>query len=388
MKTMKKLLAVIFILALTVSTAVSALAATVQTEAGKTVTVTFTVPDTYAIDGYFEFSNRDLFSSVSFANGNTADFGGGIENDRVYFYDNGGEVSHTAIVNVTVTVKSSAKPGDKCDIVLNYESADVNRDMFRKPAITNTVIIKAAETSKETETSKPETTDVPETQPVTPPQPTPPTPGPGPDTGEIDYTELLRQIAIAEGLNENEYTKDSWDAMIKVLEEARALRTSNSQEDVDNGAKALEKAIAALVKVDYSKLNKAVEEAKGLDACAHGKLWFKLFDALVRADAALKGRDQKVIDDLAAEIEGLIEEIKKDCPNCDGKTTEVIKEVEVLPSDPYCNIKMHKVWPILFFISLGINVVLAGLIIGFFAKRKKNQKDDTPLVDYDIEDDE
>ena len=41
MKTMKKLLAVIFILALTVSTAVSALAATVQTEAGKTVTVTF-----------------------------------------------------------------------------------------------------------------------------------------------------------------------------------------------------------------------------------------------------------------------------------------------------------------------------------------------------------
>ena len=90
-----------------------------------------------------------------------------------------------------------------------------------------------------------------------------------------------------------------------------------------------------------------------------------------------------------AEIEGIIKEIKEDCPNC-GKTevVEKIVEVEKLPEGDYCNIKIHKLWPILFFISLGINLVLAGLIIGFLLKRKKNREDDTPLVDYDIEDDE
>ena len=384
---MKRILAVIFTLVLAVGISVSAFAATYETEAGKTVTVQFSIPNSYGVDGLFEYENKSLFSTFVYSNGNTNDFEGTTYDDQVYLYLKGINTDpKTCIVNIDLTIKSSAKPGDKCNIVFYYKIADadgnVNKDDIR--TITHTVVVKATETTK-----TPVVTNPPETTPDQPQQPdyNPGTNPPTPAAGEIDYTELLRQIAIAEGLTEDEYTKDSWDAMVKELEAARELKTSQSQDDVDAGAKALEKAIAALVKVDYSKLNKAIADAKALENCAHGPLWFKLFDALNRAEAALKVRDQKVIDDLVTEIEGIIDEIKKDCPNC-GQTTEVIKEVEVLPDGEYCNIKIHKVWPILFFVSLGLNVVLAGLIIGFLLKRKKNRKDDTPLVDYDIEDDE
>ena len=90
---------------------------------------------------------------------------------------------------------------------------------------------------------------------------------------------------------------------------------------------------------------------------------------------------------MTKELEDLIDQIKKDAEE-NAQVKEVVKEVEVLPDKPYCNIHIHKVWPILFFISLGINVILIGLIIAFFAKRKKNEKDDTPVVDYDIGDDD
>ena len=63
-------------------------------------------------------------------------------------------------------------------------------------------------------------------------------------------------------------------------------------------------------------------------------------------------------------------------------------EVEVPPKGEYCNIPMHKVWPVLFFVSLAVNVALIVLIIVYISKKKKNQKDNTPLVDYDIADDE
>ena len=48
---------------------------------------------------------------------------------------------------------------------------------------------------------------------------------------------------------------------------------------------------------------------------------------------------------------------------------------------------MHRIWPILFFISLALNVVFIVVIVVAVIRRKKNAKDDTPLVNYDIGDD-
>ena len=66
--------------------------------------------------------------------------------------------------------------------------------------------------------------------------------------------------------------------------------------------------------------------------------------------------------------------------------TETV-EVEVLPEGEFCNIPMHKLWQILFFISLILNVVLVVVIVVIVSKKKNNAKDKTPLVDYDIGDD-
>ena len=61
--------------------------------------------------------------------------------------------------------------------------------------------------------------------------------------------------------------------------------------------------------------------------------------------------------------------------------------MEVEPEGDYCNIKIHKIWPILFFVSLGVNVLMGSVIVALVTRKKKNRKDNTPLVDYDIDDD-
>ena len=71
-------------------------------------------------------------------------------------------------------------------------------------------------------------------------------------------------------------------------------------------------------------------------------------------------------------------------------TPEIVTQevrVEVPPTDDYCNIPAHRVWPVLFFCSFALNVALVAVIAIYISRKKKNQKDDTPLVDYDIEDD-
>jgi len=58
-----------------------------------------------------------------------------------------------------------------------------------------------------------------------------------------------------------------------------------------------------------------------------------------------------------------------------------------VPEDDFCNISIHQVWPIVFFISLALNVAFVVLAVIYVTRRKKNRKDNTPLVDYDIGDD-
>ena len=63
---------------------------------------------------------------------------------------------------------------------------------------------------------------------------------------------------------------------------------------------------------------------------------------------------------------------------------EVIKEVPVeVPAEG-----SNLVWIILLIISIVINVALAVLVVLYFIKKKNNQKDNTPLVDYNIEEDD
>ncbi len=395
MKISKKLLAMVMalLLALCALPVVSAAGST-NAEPGKTVSIQFDFSKIYGVDGEFQFSNRSLFSSVSYDTSKSG-MGGSIDNDKCFLY---GASEVTGYISVNLTVKPGAAVGDSCTITFTYETSDENGNMSEWKTATATVkVVKPAEpttppTKPTTPPTKP-TTPVEPTKPTTPPTkpttpPTKPTTSPTkPHTGSVDYTELLRQIEIGEGLKKEDYTSASWEVFQKALENAKSLTKSRDQAAVDNAAEVLAQAISALVKMDYSKLQAAIDSAKKLTEDEElYRLWNALLEALDKGAGLLTSGDQSAVDAAAAEINELIAAIQARLEELRSK--EVIKEVPVEPDGPFCNIFSHRVWPILFTISAILNALFIALVVVYFVRRRKNQKDDTPLVDYQIGDDE
>ena len=209
---------------------------------------------------------------------------------------------------------------------------------------------------------------------------------------KIDYTELNKQIDIAKGLDEKLYTDESWAALEAALKDAKAKKSSKSQSAVDAAAEALKNAIAALVEMDYSALTGALEQAEKLgDNDALAELFRQLCEAVAEGKELLNSGDQAAVNASAAKILDILAQIAEKMEQMgQSEIVEVPVEVEkeVLPSGEYCNIPMHKVWPILFWISLALNAGFILFFVIYFARKKKNRTDNTPLVDYDISDDE
>lgn len=404
MKNISRTLALLLVAVLVFMMVPVTYAAEIEAEPGQTLTVSFSFSQAYTVNGQFSYSNKGLFSSVSYDTSSSG-LAGNVTNEYLYIYSLSEEATSGA-VKVVVKVSPDAKPGDRCDITLRYETGDIARNMSDPKTTTHTVVIKAPATEPtEPQPTEPQPTTPTEpkpTQPTTPtkPKPTQPTTptkpkptDPSETEPEIDYTELLRQIGIGESLNEPEYTKDSWAPLADALEKGRELLDSDSQAAVDAGAAAIAEAIRNLVKLDFGGLDSAVEAANQMqESNTLGQICNRLHDALARAkELKQNGGTQEEIDALAAEIAKILEEAQAALAELtkEPETVEVIKEVtkEVEPSGPYCNIPMHKVWPILFFISLGLNLLLLLLLLLALRKKKKDQKDDTPMVDYDPNDD-
>lgn len=337
------------------------------------VTVYFSKSNIYGIDGTFSFSNPGLFTSISYS---TSGMAGSAANNKVYMYS---ADKATATVGVTVTVSPSAKEGDSCTITFEYETSDINGNMTAgKDSQTVTVSIPKppANTGGNT-TDNNNNNTAPSEQPA---------------ATKADTTELQRQITIAEGLKWTDYTSDSWKAVNDTLYEARLLLESTEQAKVDSCADALAQAIKGLVKMDFSKLKAAIEAAKPLTTDNEiGQKVLELSDALKDSVAKLASTNQAEVDEAAEKLDGLAKEVQTLLDSLTGsQIVEVEKtvEVEVEPKTPFCNITAHKVWPVLFFVSLAINIALVTLIVLFVLRKKRARVDTTPLVDYDIGDDE
>lgn len=221
--------------------------------------------------------------------------------------------------------------------------------------------------------------------------PTEEAPEPGKDNtslGKVDYSELERQIAIANGLSQSDYTSDSWAVLENALAKAQNALSSKNQDTVDSAARELASAIAALVKMDYSALLEALAAVENFAQSNEiYELWLKLADAVNRGKLLLNSGDQLSVDASAQEIMSILAQLTAALAEQGPNVVVQEVQVEVPPQDDYCNIGFHKVWPVLFFISLAINVGLVVLIVVYINKRKQSLKDDTPLVDYDIDDD-
>lgn len=205
----------------------------------------------------------------------------------------------------------------------------------------------------------------------------------------VDNSNLKLKLAQVNGLSQYQYTKESWENLMGVYEEAKKAVDAGSQETIDTQVQNLEKAIGALVKMNYTPLADAMDAVEELieEQPELHDVWTQLYQAVENYRPLLTSGDQQAVNEAAAEIQKLLEQ-RLLYIDTDKEPEIVVQEVEVevLPTDDYCNIPMHRTWPVLFFISLALNAALAGLIV-YILVRKKNTTDDMPLVDYDIDDD-
>ena len=324
------------------------------TAPGEKASVSFTYKDIYGIDGEFSFSNPAIISGDVTYTSNTT-MSGSVENNQAYFYD-----SNKADITITVsfTVSASANDGDKCEVSFKYETSDKQGNMSGWDTDKQTVVVEIPE-----ETTTPEQTEPKPTEPKpTEPKPTEPKPQ---KPGAVDYTELNNQIAAAKELKEEEYTSDSWAALQDALAKAEEALKSKDQKVVDAAAEALAEAIKNLKKLDYTALVEAIEKAEKYFADDElGSKFGTLAEALKNAkDLLNNAKDQESIDKAAEALMTALTELMEVLEQLANKPAD--KE----PTGEFCNISIHYVWPVLFFISLAVNAVLVFLYI----RRKKKE---------------
>ena len=148
-------------------------------------------------------------------------------------------------------------------------------------------------------------------------------PGETPAPSEVDTTKLAAAIEKAEGLNESDYTKDSWKALQLELTKAKsALEAKESQDTVDKAADSLNKAIDALEaatpdeptkEVSTDALEKAMKAAGALKESDYtADSWKALQSALAEADTALKEKkDQDTVDKATEKLNKAISALVK-----------------------------------------------------------------------------
>lgn len=202
---------------------------------------------------------------------------------------------------------------------------------------------------------------------------------------DIDYSLLDQQIRIADNLDKTLYTKASWDNMQIYLQQARLATSSKQQSEVDAAAQNLKRAIENLVLMNYQRLLDAIAAVRQhINNDELAQLWEEMYRLLAEAEVVLQSGDQAAVDACAAQLEDLLVRIIAKLADLSQSVSD---QKPTVPNGEYCNVSSHMVWPILFWISLGINLLLAGVIGGYYWMKRKRTSDDTPLVDYDIDDD-
>lgn len=359
----------------------------VEAYAGQSVKIKFVEDNCYGVSGDIEYSNRNLFSSLT---PNTSSYGKITESKFILSsFD-----KVTCEVILTVKIAADAKVGDTCVVSFtNCELVENNEDFTGRSGYTKSVTVKivkkpTSSSSSTTSSTTQSTTSStrPSTRPTNPTATTGTTQTPGTN---LDLTELNTQIGIAESLTESEYTADSWAQLDSALKAAIKARKAKTQNEINKAADALREAIAALVKIDNSALAQLIADVKGyLEENGLADVWNELYEALSEAEAALISGDQDAINAAYARLSAAFEALKDALANL-GESEPVVEQVQVKGEcDEDCHKwNLHLLWLILLIISAILNVFFIVLIILYFIKRKKNATDDTPLVDYDINDD-
>ncbi|MBQ4131592.1 MAG: hypothetical protein IJD71_04580 [Clostridia bacterium] len=390
MKNIKKLFSVVLIVVMLASmfslgmvaqAAATPSAQTIKAAPGETVTIKLSEGACFGLDGSIKYSNRSMFSSVTPGNSPY-----GPITATKFILSNFEKVEF--VVTLTAKISADAQVGDTCTVTFSdYLRVDDKTGNDFKDGLNKSVTVQVIE-KKVDPSSKPSGSS---SKPTTSSKPTSskPTTTSKPASTGLDFTSLKKQISIANGLTESDYSADSWANMQTALAAAKAALKASTQAEINTAASNLKKAIANLVRLYDEDLSALIKEAKDFLAKDELKaLSDRLVAAIEAAEKALKnGNDEAValatkeLKDALAAYKAKLEELGK------GEIIGVDTPVEVNPTDDYCNIWLHKLWLILFIVSFVINLGLVGFGIYYFKRRKKNFTDNTPLIDYDINDD-
>lgn len=210
------------------------------------------------------------------------------------------------------------------------------------------------------------------------------------DRQGLDYSELERQIGIANGFDYYDYTKETWGNLQTAVEIGNQRLAGNyDQEKVDKAAEDIAQAITELVKMDYSSLIDTLDEvyAKIDEEPEKHDVWYRLDKAVDKARPLLISGDQQAVNEMANTLKALLEELAAYAePTVEPEIIIQEVEVEVPPTSDFCNMPQHRIWVVALVVSVAFNVLLVAAL-GYVLLKKRSTIDNTPLVDYDIEDD-
>ena len=368
MKFMKKALVCLVALVLLLHMApVNAEAATkFSVKSGSVVTLDVTLENIWGFEvESITYSNKGMIKSLSFDDTDLPRaLGGDCTNNHPYY--TASSVVSKAVFHILVKVVGN--PGDTCKVTVNYKTSVSQGDAIV------TVTPKPLEYQISIKENTPATT---------PTNPAPTTP--------MELGELKNQIAIAEGLEQGKYTAESWENLQTALKTAQNALKSKNQKTIDKAAAGLKEAIAALVKMDYMILTAAIDAGKALLVDeAGGALWAELGSALTEAMELLNCGDQAKVDAAAQRLVDAVSAVQRYLAQKEDDTPEETLPAPTIPNEvgQRCDYPNHKVWPVMFWVSLALNIVFIVLIVTYIVAKAKNRKDTTPLVEYDIEDDD
>ena len=209
-------------------------------------------------------------------------------------------------------------------------------------------------------------------------------PGETPAPSEVDTTKLAAAIEKAEGLNESDYTKDSWKALQSALAEAdTALKAADS---LNKAIDALEAATPdePTKEVSTDALEKAIKAAGALKESDYtADSWKALQSALAEADTALKEKkDQDTVDKATEKLNKAISAlVKKDAGQkvngTNGTTGTSGKSGKTGSTSNTKSGKAAKTGdPSSMFAWLGLAVTSLGAGIGGFSLKRKKREDE------------
>ncbi len=370
MKWKAKSLILTLVLAIVLCIAPKADAEVIVLDPGETVSFTIEYTGACAVEGKITFSDSSIISNIQYdISGCNMD---GLAENGLFFLYTGNPEGVDGKIVITITVHSTAAKGSSCIVTLDYSTTDPGSNVPGElQTISNTVTVRTNPVATEPTTTPTE------------PRPTTPT------VKYADTTELKKQIAIAESLTYYEYTKGSWSELEQAVASGNALLNSTSQTKVDAAAKEIKAKLEALVPMDYTGLQAALDGAEDIgDLSELSETWKRFIQALNNARIQRTSGDQAAVDAAALELveskEALIQALE-----AMEEVIVVEKEVpvEVEPSYKFCNIPSHTLYMIIMIVSLVLNLLLIGLICLYLYKKHMQERDRTPLVDYEIDDD-